>query len=106
MNRLRDFLQSKNFEEVLAALYYWNKRAETADCRERIFPLLNHHNVRVRERTLIVLAQQVRARRIPAAPLKDVLKEIMVTTTWFSPGFPLKNNLRDLGLAVEEVLRS
>jgi UDP-N-acetylglucosamine--N-acetylmuramyl-(pentapeptide) pyrophosphoryl-undecaprenol N-acetylglucosamine transferase len=106
VNRLLEFLHSKNFEEVLAALYYWNKRGETTDCREIIFPLLNHHNVRVRERTLIVLAEQVRARRIPAAPLKDELKEIMVTTTWFSPGFPLKNNLRDLGLAVEEVLRS
>ncbi len=106
VNRLLGFLDSKNFEEVLAALYYWNERAGTSDCRQRIFPLLNHNNIRVRERTLVVLAEQVRARRIPAAPLKDELKEIMVTTTWFSPGFPLKNNLRDLGLAVDEVLNS
>ncbi len=106
VDRLLGFLDSKNFEEVLAALFYWNTRAETADCRQRIFPLVNHHNVRVRERTLIVLAEQVRARRIPAEALNEELKEIMVTTTWFTPGFPLKNNLRDLGLAVEEVLRS
>ncbi len=105
VSRLLGFLDSKNFEEVLAALFYWNERAETADCRELIFPLVNHHNVRVRERTLVVLAQQVRARRIPADVLGKELKEIMVTTTWFTPGFPLKNNLRDLGQAVEEVLR-
>lgn len=105
VNRLLGFLDSKNFEEVLAALFYWNERAETEDCRQRIYPLVNHHNVRVRERTLIVLAEQVRAKRIPAEALKNELKEIMVTTTWFTPGFPLKNNLRDLGQAVEEVLR-
>lgn len=104
--RLLGFLDSRNFEETLAALFYWNERAETADCRDIIFPLMNHDNVRVREYTLIILAQQVRARRIPADKIKDDLKEIMVTTTWFSPGFPLKNNLRDLGLAVEEVLGS
>ena len=105
VDRLLGFLDSKNFEEVLAALFYWNERSETADCRQRIFPLMNHHNVRVRERTLIFLAEQVRARRVPAEALSEELKEIMVTTTWFTPGFPLKNNLRDLGLAVEEVLR-
>lgn len=104
--RILGFLKSRNFEEVKAALFYWNKRSETSDCRELIFPLLNHYNVRVRERTLIILAEQVRARRIPVAPLREELKEIMVTTTWFAPGFPLKNNLRDLSLALDEVLRS
>jgi len=106
VQRLLGFLDSKNFEEVLAALFYWNMRAETSDYHERIFPLMNHDNVRVREQTLLVLAHQVRARNIPAASLKDELKEIMVTTTWFSPNFSLKNNLRDLGQAVEEVLHS
>jgi len=105
VKRLLGYLDSRNFEEVLAALFYWSKRGETADCRDIIFPLMNHNNVRVRERTLIVLTEKVRARQIPAAELRNDLKEIMVTTTWFTPGFPLKNNLRDLGLAVEEVLR-
>lgn len=90
----------------MAALFYWNERAETSDCRQRIFPLLNHTNIRVREAVVVVLAQQVRARRLPAAPLKDELKEIMVTTTWFTPGFPLKDKLKDLSLAVQEVTRS
>ncbi len=104
--RLLGFLDSGNFEEVLAALFYWNLRAETADCRQKIFPLLGHTNIRVREASIKVLAEQVRARRLPAAPLQGELGNIMVTTTWFTPGFPLKDQLKDLSLAIEEVLRS
>ena len=48
----------------------------------------------------------VRARRLPAAPLQGELRDIMVTSTWFTPGFPLKDKLKDLSLAIEEVLRS
>jgi UDP-N-acetylglucosamine--N-acetylmuramyl-(pentapeptide) pyrophosphoryl-undecaprenol N-acetylglucosamine transferase len=106
VDRLLGFLDSRNFEEVLAALFFWNLRGEYADCQQKIYPLLAHHNIRIRERAMSVLAEQVRARKIPAAPLKGELQNIMVTTTWFTPGFPLKNNLRDLGQAVEEVLRS
>ena len=101
-----DFLESANFEEILAALFYWNQRAETADCQQRIYPLLSHTNIRVREASIMVLAEQVRARRLPAAPLQGELRDIMVTSTWFTPGFPLKDKLKDLSLAIEEVLRS
>ncbi len=104
--RILDFLDSRNFEEVLAALFFWNLREETGDCEQRIYPLLSHENIRVRERTMVVLAEQIRSGKIPAPSLKKELKNIMVTTTWFTPGFPLKNNLRDLGQAVEEVMRS
>lgn len=105
VQRLLGFLDSRNFEEVLAAIFYWNERGVTTDCRQRLFPLLSHRNIRVREYTLKILAQQVRAGRLPAGPLRDDLKDILVTSTWFTPGFPLKNNLKDLGLAVQEVLR-
>ncbi len=106
VTRLLDFLESANFEEILAALFYWNQRAETADCQQRIYPLLSHSNIRVREASIMVLAEQVRARRLPAAPLQGELRDIMVTSTWFTPGFPLKDKLKDLSLAIEEVLRS
>lgn len=104
--RVLGFLKSRSFEEVMAAVFYWQQRQDLTNCRDLVFPLLNHDNVRVREYTLKILAEEVRARRLPASPLKDDLKDIMVTTTWFAPGFPLKNNLRDLGRAIEEVLGS
>ena len=106
VSRLLGFLDSGNFEEVLAALYYWDQRAETADSQDKIVPLLSHKNIRVRETTIVVLAKQIRARRLPAAPLKGLLKDIMVTTTWFTPGFPLKDKLKDLSMAIEEVMHS
>ncbi len=106
VNRLQGFLNSKNFEEVLAALFYWNERAETSNCQEIIVPLLDHTNIRVREATIVVLAGQVRARRLSVDSLQGLLKDIMVTTTWFTPGFPLKDKLKDLSLAIEEVKHS
>ncbi|MCP4293333.1 MAG: hypothetical protein GY780_16025 [bacterium] len=105
VEKILGFLSSRNFEETLAALYYWNLRGETSDYRERIFPLLNHANIRIREMVVTVVTEQVRSRRLAAEPLKDELREIMVTTTWFSPSFPLKDKIKDLSLAVEEVLR-
>lgn len=101
--RILRYLDSGSFEEVLAAIFYWQQRGDLQDCRERIFPLLNHDNVRVREYLLEILTEEVRSRRLPVGPLRDDLKDIMVTTTWFAPGFPLKNNLRELGRAIEEV---
>lgn len=105
-DRILGFLESRNFEETLGAICYWQQRGERQDCRDRIFPLLDHANVRVREYTLHILAEEVRQHRLPAAQLKEDLRNVMVTTTWFAPGFPLKNNLRELGLAIEEALRS
>ncbi len=100
--RIEKFLHSRNFEEVQAAIYYWMKRGDTANWRQAILPLLNHNNIRVRERTVTALISQVKQRRLPGAELAPVLKDVLVTSTWFSPEFPLKSNLRELARAIEE----
>lgn len=99
--RVESFLASKNFEEVQAAVYYWDRRGVTDNWRGAILPLLNHNNIRVREKTVTALITQVKERRLPGGELEPVLKDVLVTSTWFSPEFPLKTKLRDLARALE-----
>jgi len=98
--RLENFLHSRNFEEVQAAIFYWNRRGVTDNWREAILPLLNHNNIRVREQAVTALLEQVEQQRLPGDELTPVLKDVLVTSTWFSPEFPLKTRLRDLAVAI------
>lgn len=100
--RVEGFLKSRHFEEVQAAIGYWNLRGEVGNWRQAILPLLNHNNIRVREATVTALIGQVRARRLPGAELAPVLKDVLVTSTWFSPEFPLKTSLRELARTIDE----
>lgn len=100
--RVEVFLNSRNFEEVQAAIGYWSRRGDTANWRELILPLLNHNNIRVREKTVTALISQVKAHRLPGAELAPVLKDVLVTSTWFSPEFPLKSSLRELARTIDE----
>ena len=99
--QVESFLDSGNFEEVQAAVHYWDLRGSTGNWRETILPLLNHNNIKVREKTVTALINQVKNQRLPGAELVPVLKDVLVTSTWFSPEFPLKTNLRDLAMAIE-----
>ena len=100
--RVESFIHSRNFEEVQAAVFYWNHRGLVENWRETILPLLNHDNIRVREKAVVALVTQVRSGHLPGDELGPVLKNVMVTSTWFSPEFPLKTHLRDLAVAIEE----
>jgi len=100
--RLLGRLRKGHFEERLAALEYWNQRAVTGDWEERILPLAYSNNTRVREYTLQVLADQVRAGNLPPEQLGPMLKDMLVTSTWFVPNYPVKSLLRELSLAVKK----
>ena len=96
------FLGSRSFEEVQAAIEYWDLRGITDDWRELILPLLNHNNIRVREAAVRALVSQVRAGGLPGGELAPVLRDVLVTSTYFSPEFPIKSGLRDLAAAIED----
>jgi HEAT repeat protein len=100
--RIEGFLASGNFEEVQAAVSYWDRRGVTDNWREAILPLLNHNNIRVREGVVTALITQIKKRRLPGRDLDPILREVLVTSTWFSPEFPLKSRLRDLAVAIDE----
>jgi UDP-N-acetylglucosamine--N-acetylmuramyl-(pentapeptide) pyrophosphoryl-undecaprenol N-acetylglucosamine transferase len=100
--RVEGFMASGNFEEVQAAVSYWDRRSVTDNWREAILPLLNHNNIRVREAVVTALITQIKKRRLPGRDLDPILREVLVTSTWFSPEFPLKSRLRDLAVAIDE----
>ena len=52
------------------------------------------------KKTVTALINQVTERRLPGRELEPVLKDVLVTSTWFSPEFPLKTKLRDLAKAL------
>lgn len=100
--KAESFLKSRSFEEVQAAVHYWNLRGVTDNWRQDILPLLNHNNIRVRETAVTALIHQITERRLPGRDLEPVLREVLVTSTWFSPEFPLKTRLRDLAVAIDK----
>jgi UDP-N-acetylglucosamine--N-acetylmuramyl-(pentapeptide) pyrophosphoryl-undecaprenol N-acetylglucosamine transferase len=103
--RIEGKLKSRSFEEVQAAIHYWNLRGVAGNWREAILPLLNHNNIRVREKAVAALIHQVKARRLPGGELTPILRDVLVTSTWFSPEFPLKTHLRELARAIEDAGR-
>lgn len=96
------FRERRSFEEVQAAIYYWDRRGVTDRWREEILPLLNHNNIRVREAAVRALVNQVRAGRLPGGELEPVLRDVLVTSTAFSPEFPIKTGLRELATVIAE----
>ena len=48
------------------------------------------------------MADQVRAGNLPAGELAPLLKDMLVTSTWFVPGYPIKSLLQELSMAVKE----
>ena len=101
-DQARNFLRRRCFEEVTAALAYWDARGLTENWRELILPMLKHNNIRVREATVRVLVNQVRAGRLPGDELAPVLRDVLVTSTYFSPEFPIKSGLRELATAIDQ----
>lgn len=99
--RIEHYLTKGNFEEVQAAVYYWQLRGETDNWRQLILPLLCHNNIRVREAAVTALVEQVQNNRLSGSELEPILRDVLVTSTWFSPEFPLKSRLRDLATAIE-----
>jgi UDP-N-acetylglucosamine--N-acetylmuramyl-(pentapeptide) pyrophosphoryl-undecaprenol N-acetylglucosamine transferase len=99
--RALSFLKSRCFEQVTAAIQYWDERGVCDDWRGLILPLLNHNNIKVREKAVVALVHQVRAGRLPGDELEPILRDVLVTSTYFSPEFPIKTGLRELALAID-----
>lgn len=101
VQRIEKYLGRGNFEETQAAIFYWSQRGCVDNWRELILPLLNHNNIRVRQAAVTALITQVKENGLSGTELEPVLREVLVTSTWFSPEFPLKTLLRDLTVAID-----
>ena len=98
--RIRGFLKRGNFEEVQAALEWWGAAGRPAQWREILLPQLAHANARVRDGAVRTLIGLLRERRIGSEEVRPVLDDIIVTSTCFTPQFPLRKSMQDLGRAM------
>jgi UDP-N-acetylglucosamine--N-acetylmuramyl-(pentapeptide) pyrophosphoryl-undecaprenol N-acetylglucosamine transferase len=95
--RILELLKHRNFEIVTQAVVACGRWLDDENDLHHLYKLFTHPNPRVRQAVVAALQEVVRRGRVtnPRA-LKDKLGEMLLTTTYFRPHFPLKQGLREL----------
>jgi UDP-N-acetylglucosamine--N-acetylmuramyl-(pentapeptide) pyrophosphoryl-undecaprenol N-acetylglucosamine transferase len=94
-------LKNGNFEERIAALSWWERFGRKSAFQEEIMPLCECPNSKVRAKVLAVLEACAKRQEISAESLRPALDQISVTSTDFSPVFPLKEGMRKLARSLQ-----